>query len=137
MLLPEMLALLVEDHAEAIVLTDTDLAPPGPRVLYVNQAFLRMTGYDRAEILGNSPRILQGPRTSRLELRKLVRHLAAGKPYATTVANYRKNGERYLCGIDVRPLVGPDGNTLYFFAVEREVLRYRRRPSKVAPSSAG
>lgn len=128
MLLPELLALLVDDAEVAVVVTEPDLMPPGPRVLYANRAFFRMTGYSREEVVGNSPRMLQGPRTNRLELRRLARRLASGQPYATRIANYRKNGEQYLCSIDVHPLCDPDGRTLYFVAVEREIPRRPGRP---------
>jgi PAS domain-containing protein len=38
---------------------------PGPRIVFVNDAFVRVTGYTREEALGRSPRFLQGPKTSR------------------------------------------------------------------------
>ena len=44
---------------------------PGPRILFVNDAFVRQTGYTREEALGKSPRFLQGPQTSRTELDRI------------------------------------------------------------------
>ena len=44
---------------------------PGPRMLFVNEAFERRTGYRRDEVLGRSPRFLQGPGTDPAELRRI------------------------------------------------------------------
>ena len=38
---------------------------PGPRILFANEAFTRMTGYTPSEVLGRTPRLLQGPDTDR------------------------------------------------------------------------
>ena len=46
---------------------------PGPRIIYVNEAFERMSGYSASEVIGLTPRLLQGPRTARSELDRLRR----------------------------------------------------------------
>lgn len=59
------LAQLLEHLHEAFIVTDVEIDPPGPRILYVNAAFTRMTGYSREELAGQSPRLLQGPGSDR------------------------------------------------------------------------
>lgn len=57
---------------DAILITEAEpLDSPGPRILYVNDAFTRMTGYSPEEVIGRSPRILQGPKTDKKELKRL------------------------------------------------------------------
>ena len=56
-------AVMLESMAESVLITDTKLKYPGPHIIYVNAAFEKMTGWDRNEIIGKSPRILQGPDT--------------------------------------------------------------------------
>src|SRR4051794_689244 len=53
---------------EAIVITSPQLDQPGPVIEYVNPAFTRMTGYSAEEVIGKTPRILQGPLTDRAVL---------------------------------------------------------------------
>ena len=45
--------------------------PEGPRIVYVNEAFERRTGYTREEVMGRTPRLLQGPSTQRTELDRI------------------------------------------------------------------
>ena len=54
---------MLESMTESVLVTTTDLEAPGPFIVYVNPAFERMTGWQREDILGQSPRFLQGPQT--------------------------------------------------------------------------
>src|SRR4028118_672402 len=83
--------------SEAVVITTTELDPPGPEIVYVNEGFCQMTGYAAEEVLGQTPRILQGPKTDRAELDRLRRHLSRGEPFVGGEAiNYRKDGSEYV-----------------------------------------
>lgn len=127
--IPELVRLLAEDHPAAVVLTDA-APPPGPFVVACNRAFERLTGYARAELVGGSPRLLQGLRTEARLVARLGHALAAGRAERVVVTNYRRGGEPYLCDILVRPL-GRDAGTgrpTHFLALEREVRRRRGRP---------
>jgi PAS domain S-box-containing protein len=107
----------------AVVLTDGMLEPPGPRILYVNAAFERMTGYKAKEVLGRDPRFLQGPDTSMAARKRLARALRAGVRCQVVLLNYRKSGEPYRCAIDLHPIAGPDGALIGAVALEREAER--------------
>jgi PAS domain S-box-containing protein len=126
----DLIRALAETSETAIVLTDA--AAASPTILYVNPAFCRMTGYEAHEMVGQSPRMLQGPHTNRLVLRNLARALREAKPFSGCVVNYRKSGEEYLCRIDVQPLFSHSGELEHFVAFEREVKRRRGRPAKGA-----
>lgn len=127
MTIEELVRAFSEPIETAVVLTDAALDQPGPIIRYANPAFCALTGYDRGELVGSSPRRLQGKATNALTLRALSRALRAGERFHGYLANYRKSGEEYLCEIDARPIAGPDG-AAYFIAFEREVRRRRGRP---------
>ncbi|MBK1659989.1 PAS domain-containing protein [Paracraurococcus ruber] len=55
-----LLRTVLEAIGETIIVTDAGHDPPGPRIEYVNPAFTRMTGYAAAEVIGRTPRMLQG-----------------------------------------------------------------------------
>lgn len=128
--LADLVRLFADPLDLAVVLTDVDLERPGPTVLYANPAFARMSGYAPAEVVGGTPRILQGPDTNREATRHLPRLLRAEGRFLGCLRNYRKGGEEYLCEIDVRPILGRDGVPQAFIAFEREVVRRRGRPTK-------
>jgi PAS domain S-box-containing protein len=125
--LRELIAALADNLDVGVVLTDGELSPPGPHILYVNTTLERMTGFDRDEILGKNPRIFQGPGTSLAARKRLARALRNGERHSATLVNYRKSGEAYLCAIDVFPILAPDGALINAVAVEREV---ERRPGR-------
>lgn len=88
---------------EAVIVTGPDLEPPGPTIRYVNPAFEQLTGYAREEVLGATPRILQGPDTDRNVLDRLRRRLAMGRSFTGNVVNYHRNGEPFVMEWRVRP----------------------------------
>lgn len=132
MALEDLIAALTADSQTAVVVTDGELSHPGPTILYVNDAFERMTGYPRAELVGRSPRLLQGERTSLVTRRTLARALREGKRKKVALINYRKSGEAYRCEVEVFPILDRHGELVNAVALEREV---RRGPGRRPASS--
>ena len=135
--LEDLLAVLTADSDTAVVVTDGELSHPGPTILYVNGAFERMTGYPGAELVGQTPRLLQGEKTSLATRRALSRALRAGKRLKVALVNYRKSGEAYRCEVEVFPILDSHGVLVNAVALEREVPRGPgRRPALGDISSA-
>jgi PAS domain S-box-containing protein len=125
----EMLRLLrsaVERAHDAVVVTTAGLAPPEPAIVYVNPAFEAMSGYGAAEVIGKTPRILQGPRTDRAMLDALRRALAAGETFRAETFNYRKDGGEYLVDWTTSPVTGEGGAVTHWVAIQRDVTGRRR-----------
>ncbi len=106
-----------------------DLAHGGPRVLYVNPAFTRMTGYTSEEIVGRTPRILQSPSTDRAELDRLRAALAAWEPVEVELLNVRKDGVEFWVQINITPVTNADGWYTHWVAVQRDITDRKRRES--------
>ncbi|WP_082012288.1 HWE histidine kinase domain-containing protein [Belnapia sp. F-4-1] len=110
---------------EALVVTGADLDSPGPIIEYVNPGFERMTGYAAQEVIGRSPRFLQGPLTDRAVLDHLHSALRAGHSFQAEAVNYRKDGTTY----DVEWLITPvlkDGQVVHWVAAQRDVTERKR-----------
>ncbi|MDO9402448.1 MAG: PAS domain S-box protein [Polaromonas sp.] len=108
--------------SEMVLITEADpLAEPGPRIIYVNEAFERQTGYARAEVLGKSPRFLQGPATSRAELDRIAAALNARQGVHAELVNYRKSGEAFWLEMDIMPVKNAGGTVTHMVAIERDV----------------
>ena len=116
----------VERLNDLVVITEAEpLDEPGPRMVFVNDAFLQRTGYRREEVLGQSPRMLQGPLTQRAELDRIRAALAAARPVRAELINYDRQGGHYWLELDITPIAGTDGRLTHFVAVERDITEYK------------
>ncbi len=104
---------------ESIVITDANL--DDPMILYVNPAFCRMTGYDMEELLGRSPKMLQGERTDRKVTSALKTALQAGESYEAHAVNYRKDGSPFYMQWRTCPVVDENGSVTHYMALQRDV----------------
>ncbi len=116
----------IEQANEAITITTPELDPPGPRIIFVNPAFTHMTGYSAAEVLGQTPRILQGPKTERAVLDELREKLARGEAFEGMAINYRKDGSEFYLEWRVDPIRNERGEVTHFVAVQRDVTERMR-----------
>lgn len=94
---------------------------PGPRIVFVNDAFQRRTGFTREETVGRSPRILQGPATQRDALDRIRDALEAWQPVREELINYTKDGEPFWLELDIVPLADEKGWFTHWVAVERDI----------------
>lgn len=97
----------------------TEAAPHTP-IVYVNEAFSRLTGYSSEEVLGQSPSLLQGPQTDETVLHRLHEDLQAGRVFEGQAINYRKDGSTFTMWWRVAPVLGTDGKPEQYLAVQRE-----------------
>jgi diguanylate cyclase (GGDEF)-like protein/PAS domain S-box-containing protein len=107
---------------EVVMITDASpLEEPGPRVIFVNDAFERLTGYKAEEILGRSPRLLQGPDTSRAELKRIGAALQKGEPVYGELINYGKEGQQYWLALTISPIADDSGRISHFVSIQRDI----------------
>ncbi|MGK7904316.1 MAG: ATP-binding protein [Hormoscilla sp.] len=112
----------VVNAQDGILITEADpIDPPmGPKIVYVNQACSRMAGYSAAELLGQTPRIFQGPKTQRSELDKIRAALLSREAVTVEVINHRKDGSQFWSEINIVPLVNAQGQLTHFLGVMRD-----------------
>ncbi|PSQ88357.1 MAG: hypothetical protein BRD43_04660 [Bacteroidetes bacterium QS_4_64_154] len=117
----------VEQSNEAVLITEAEpLDDPGPRIVYANAAFEEMTGYDESDLLGRTPRILQGPETERATLNSLRVALEAGESWTGETVNYRKDGRPYLVQWALSPVQDHDGQIEHWVSVQRDVTERKK-----------
>ncbi len=107
--------------SDSVVITDGRLDPPGPRILHVNRAFTRMTGYDAEEVIGKTPRVLQGPKTHSGMLERWHNHLSRGEDVVLETVNYRKDGGELGLEWSVKPVRDKTGRITNFLTIQRDV----------------
>jgi PAS domain S-box-containing protein len=118
----KLLESVITNANDAVMITEADpTSLPGPRIIFVNEAFTRMTGYSAEEVLGKTPRILQGPNSDRNELKRLGEAIENRQPCEITTINYRKNGEEFWTNFSVTPVADSGGRFTHLVSIQREV----------------
>ena len=94
-------------------------------IVFVNGAFLDLTGYKEEEILGRNCRFLQGPDTDRATVAEVRRALREQRAVAVDLLNYKADGEPFWNALFIGPIFDQDGKLLYFFASQMDITERR------------
>jgi diguanylate cyclase (GGDEF)-like protein/PAS domain S-box-containing protein len=110
------LTMVIEQSPESIVITDT-----AAEILYVNDAFERVTGYAREEVVGGSPRILNKGLTPKATYDEMWAALTRGEVWRGEFRNTRKDGSTYLELATVAPIKDLSGAVTHYVAVKEDI----------------
>lgn len=112
----ELLKVLVENSFDSILITD---ATAKGKITYANKAFKKLTGHQPSDVIGKTPRILQGKGTDKKVIDRLAAALKAGKKFEGRAINYKKDGTPFIMFWRVLPIkVGK--NIEAWIAIQRE-----------------
>ena len=117
----QRLSMVIEQSPESIVITDT-----AGCILYVNEAFQRITGYARGEVLGRNPRILNGGLTPRATYEQMWATLLAGEVWRGEFHNVRKDGSAYLELATIAPIKDAGGTVTHYVAVKEDITQRKQ-----------
>lgn len=117
----QLLESVVVNTNDAVIVTTTLIDDPEPCILYVNPGFTRMTGYSAQEVLGQSPRLLQGPKTDRATLDRIRSALSNRQAIQVELINYRKDGTEFWVEIGITPVADATGNYIHFVGIQRDI----------------
>ena len=112
------LARAIDASSVGMIVTD---AGDTQVILYANDAFLRMTGYAREEVLGRNCRFLQGPETSKDAVAEIREALRQEREMSVELLNYRKDGSAFWNLLYICPIRDDRGRTMYYFGYQRDI----------------
>jgi PAS domain S-box-containing protein len=120
---------------DIVLITDAKPDEAGnTTITFVNDAFERITGFSRDEAIGQTPRLLQGPKTQKDELDRIRHAIEAKSPLRTELIYYTKSGREYWLELDIVPLANEAGDVKHFVLIQREITDRRRAEDAVRVS---
>ncbi|WP_146056933.1 PAS domain S-box protein [Chromobacterium alticapitis] len=117
----------VEQSTDSIIITDANA-----RIEYVNQAFVRISGYSAEEAIGRNPRFLGSGQTPRSTYAELWGALSQGLPWEGELINRRKNGEIYPEYTIISPIRQEDGHISHYVASKKDNTEQHRANEELA-----
>ncbi len=112
----------VSNLNDIVLIMEADpIDEPGPRIVFVNDAFERITGYTSKEALGRSPRFLHGEKTDRGILAEIHQAMAQRQPIRRQIIHYAKDGTERWFDIDIIPIFDAAGKCTHFATIKRDI----------------
>lgn len=108
----------------SIMVTENLPGEEASTIVYVNDGFTDMTGYTAEDVMGETPGMLQGPKTEQAVLDRLDERLQNGETFHGETVNYRKDGSEFIIEWKVAPIVH-DGEVTHYVSVQRDVTALR------------
>ncbi|MET0169789.1 MAG: PAS domain-containing protein [Aliihoeflea sp.] len=110
----------------------TDPAQPDNPIVFANDAFQKLSGYSREEVVGRNCRFLQGPETDQDSISEVREAIRAGEDIAIDLLNYRKDGSTFWNALYMSPVRSKDGDIKFFFASQMDVTDRVHAQSRIA-----
>ena len=118
----KLLETVIINSTDAILITGTepidDLDLP---IIYVNKAFTDITGYKIRDLIGKTPRILQGPLTDKNELDKMSNAIKNWVSCEIEIINYKKDGTPFWSNISIVPVANEKGWYTHWVSIQKDV----------------
>lgn len=115
-------------HAnDGILITEAEpIDEAEPKIVYVNQGYTRMTGYQPEEVIGKTPRILQGGQANPDLLDNIRAKLYRKEPVRAELVDYRKDGSEFWVELNIVPIFDETGWYTHWVAVQRDITERKR-----------
>lgn len=115
------LSMAVEQSPVSIMITDVQGG-----IEYVNPAFIKLSGYDYQEALGQNPRILKSGETPSTEYKKLWQTISSGQVWQGEFHNKKKNGDLYWEKVTIGPIKDDQGRIMHYLAIKEDISERKR-----------
>jgi PAS domain S-box-containing protein len=118
----KLLESVIVNTTDGVLLTDTD---PDPAIIYVNDALVAMSGFEREELIGQKPSILHGNRWEQPNLQAMRDAIKKKEPCKIELINQTKDGKDYNVSINIAPMFEGDGSSVRWVSIQRDVSEQR------------
>lgn len=109
----------------------SDAPEQDARLVFVNDAFERRSGYRRDEVIGKSLRAIRGRNTQASELERIRLAILAREPVRAELINYTKSGDEFWLEEDMQPLANSEGKCTHYVAVGRDITERKKAEADI------
>ncbi len=118
---------VAKETNDAVMITDTE-----QRIIWVNNAFVRITGYSAEEVIGKIPsQFLQGKETDQETAKYIREQLKKGEGFTAEIISYRKDGQKFWTDVSCHPIFDENGKLKNFFSIERDITERKEVQKKI------
>ncbi len=110
-----------------ILITDANFENKGPFIVYCNKGFEKVSGYSAEELIGNSPRMLQGEKTDYFTIQSLKQNIKESGHFRGSAINYKKDGSEFHNQWGIEPIKDKFGNITHFISMHTDITELKNK----------
>lgn len=122
----KLLESVVINTTDGVVITNAELGEQGPTIMYVNTAFIEMTGYSKEELVGRTPQVFTQHSVNKPALKKLYRAIKKNISCDIEVVDVNKSGREYWVSMNVSPVSDSTGKVTHWISIQRDITESRK-----------
>lgn len=120
----KLLESVVINTTDGVMITDAN-ALDGPKIIYVNDALVQMSGFSRTELVGSSPSIFHAHDDAQEGLKRIENAVHKKIPCTLELVNYTKSGVSYAISMNVCPVTDTNGEVTHWVSIQRDITENR------------
>ncbi len=108
-------------HSAPVGITIANIKLEDEPLIYINDGFVDITGYERQEVIGQNCRFLQGEKTSELKVKKLRKAIDKGEMETVELLNYKKDGAEFWNRITITPIQNNSDEITHYLGFQEDI----------------
>ncbi|WP_298303180.1 PAS domain-containing protein [Flavobacterium sp.] len=118
----KLLETVITQTKDTVIITETsNTEKEQPKIVFVNPAFSKMTGYKSKEVIGKNATILMNKFSVRNDIKKLAEVIKKKEEFTFEALNKRKNGEQYWVNLTMIPITNKDNQHSHWISIQRDI----------------
>ena len=107
---------IAENTVNPLQVTDLD-----GKMIYVNPAFVKISGYKKEELLGSDPKIFGSKKHSKSFWENMWKTISKGNVWSGEIENKKKNGDPFYTYLLISPILDNNGKVTSYFGIHRDI----------------